>query len=228
MSIDSPKKDNAGKDNAGKDKEHKDAGGSGVPAVELLTSDTKYEQLIKLASPADRAVLEGLSLQLGVAGSQRGQQAKARAAELMKEKKELDAKYKRKSAEFSAAASKIRKTLTNRWPELNNRWHPRTVELLAKESEALVALIESHPEFKKLDKLEEEVKELSDQRLDLDRQWAKCQRLIRTLENVALAANLPHVAATDAQERYRTLLAAESGTFGPQKPSSAPAPAPGN
>jgi hypothetical protein len=192
-----------------------------VPAVKLLTADTPFEELFQLASPADQAVLEGLSLDLGLVQPERDKAAKARAAELMKEKQQLDTQYKKKSGEFNTAASNIRKTLTNRWPEMNNRWHPTTVEVLANESEELVKLIESHPDFSKFDKLRDETKKLSEQKLDVDRQWVKCQRLIRTLENVALAANLPHVAPTDSQERYRMLVAAESGTFGPQKPSAA-------
>lgn len=196
-----------------------DAGPANEPAIELLTADTPFEKLFRLASPADRAVLEGLSLELGLTGPERAKQTKVRAAELTKAKKELDTLYKKKSGENGTTANNIRKTLTNRWPELNNRWHPKTVETLADEAEELIGLIESHPDFPKLDDLRAEMKRLSHQKLDLDRQWAKCQRLIRTLENVALAVNLRHVATKEAQDRYQMLVAAESRTFGPQNSS---------
>ena len=188
-------------------------------AVELLTADVPYEQLFQLASPADRAVLDGLSLELGLTEPDRAKQAKARAAELMKEKKDLDTQYKKKSGEYNTVAGNIRKQLEIRWPELSNRWHPKTVDVLANESEELVKLIESHPDFTKLEQCRDQMKELSDNKLNIDRQWVKCQRIIRTLENVALAANLRHVAPRETQERYRMLLAAESGTFGEQHPA---------
>ncbi len=215
--IDKPKDDKTKKE--GEKKE--EPGTASKPLVELLTADTPFEELFQLASPADQAVLGGLSLELGLTEPERAKQATARAAELMKEKKELDAQYKKKSGEYNTAANNIRKVLINRWPELNNRWHPTTAELLNDKSDELVKLIESHADFPKLDKLRGETKKLTDQKLDLDRQWVKCQRLIRALENVALAANLPHCAPTDVQERYQALVAAESGTFGPQKPSAA-------
>jgi len=55
---------------------------------------------------------------------------------------------------------------------------------------------------------------LSQEQLKRDRKWAKCQRLIRTLENVALAANLPHVASAGRQKEYARLLGAEMATLG--------------
>ncbi len=205
----------------GKAETREDTAAPSEPAIVLLTSDSPFEELFELASLADRAVLEGLSLELGLEEPERAKQAKARTAELMKEKKGLDAQVRKKSAEYNTASNNIRKVLTNRWPELNNRWHPKTVDLLANHPEELVKLIESHADFPKIDKLRDELKKLTSDKLDIDRQWVKCQRLIRALENVALAANLPHVAPSEAQQRYQQLVAAEAGTFGPQKPSAA-------
>lgn len=190
-------------------------------ALDLLTPDEPFERLVELASPPDRAVLEGLSLALGLTKPERAKEAKAAASQLLKEKKELDAKYKKKSGEYTTAANNIRQRLTKRWPELYNRWHPAVTTLLAEESEELIKAVESHADFARLDKLRKAQKDLAEQKLNLDRRWAKCQRLTRTLENVALAANLAKVAPTDAHERYQQLVAAESGSFGRQKPKPA-------
>ena len=50
--------------------------------------------------------------------------------------------------------------------------------------------------------------------MNYDRRWVKCKRLIRTLENVALAANLEVVAEPEVIERYHALRDAENQTLG--------------
>ena len=75
--------------------------------------------------------------------------------------------------------------------------------------------IQRHPAWSKFSQLEAEARKASRTSMDLDRKWAKSQRLIRTLENVVLAANLPKVAGDDVQNQYQQLLAAERAAFGP-------------
>lgn len=185
---------------------------------ELLTPDSPFELLAELASPADRAVLLGLSQHLELSQPQRAKEAAAKAAQLMKEKKELDAALAKKSASYNRATGNIQRMLTHRWPELNNRWHPGVNQLLAEQSADLVQAVETHPDFAGLEDLRQAQEELKTQKMDLDRRWARCQRLIHTLENVALAANLPQLAPQDVQDRYAALVAAESGRFGPANP----------
>ena len=48
---------------------------------------------------------------------------------------------------------------------------------------------------------------------DEDRKWVKCQRFIRTLENVALEANLPKCVETCTLNRYEELVSAENATL---------------
>jgi hypothetical protein len=82
----------------------------------------------------------------------------------------------------------------------------------------VTALVESHASFGRMRELRAEIDQLNEQKLNLDRRWVKCQRLLRALENVALAHNLPLDASLETQERYRQLLAAERGAFGTQPP----------
>ena len=46
--------------------------------------------------------------------------------------------------------------------------------------------------------------------LDLERKWVKCQRLMQTLQSIALAANLEKVASPDLQEKYKQILREEN------------------
>jgi hypothetical protein len=181
-----------------------------------LSADSPYEQLVAVASPVDRAVLERLSKALALAGSERAREARELAEESSRTKKRLGGELRRKSRELSSACKSIKRDLVNRWPELDNPGQPRFAEILANEAGDVAALIESHPSYSAMAALAGETDLLDDEKSNLDRRWAKCQRLIRALENVALAHNLPLVAAPEVQQRYQRLLESERGVFGQQ------------
>ena len=85
----------------------------------------------------------------------------------------------------------------------------------------VIGIVEGHPQFARFEELQEKIEALDTQKMDLERTGVKCQRLIRALENVALAANLPQVATPEQIERYARLRAAEAAFFGP--PGETPA-----
>ena len=65
------------------------------------------------------------------------------------------------------------------------------------------------PRFKEFEKQDEEIDKAETQSLDLRRPWVKTQRFIRTAETVALAANLPKVAAPEIVKRYLQIVQLE-------------------
>jgi hypothetical protein len=183
-----------------------------LPA-ELVTVDAPYERLAGFASPVERAVIDGLSEQLGLTAEDRAAAARKLAESIQSRRQQLEDQKKKQSARLDRTRENIHRDVTMRWPELSNPWNSEACSLLREEPAQLIAAIEGHREYSDFDGADREVDAISDQRFDLERQWVKCQRLLRTLENVALAANLPKVAAGDVQARYRELLAAESGTL---------------
>ncbi|MAD79758.1 MAG: hypothetical protein QGG71_00325 [Pirellulaceae bacterium] len=183
------------------------------PAAELLSADSNYTLLLKLATSADSAVLEGLSAQLELAGARRAQAVRDLAKQIQDEKKKLDGQHRKQSSELKKIAGEIGRSVKNRWPEFANRWHPKVNEFLEKDGVKLVKQIESHPKYARFEELRTQIQQLSDQRFDLDRRWVKCQRLLRSLEYVALAENLSEVASPEVQQRYQQLVEAESCTL---------------
>jgi Peptidase C13 family len=180
---------------------------------DLLTIDSPYDVLLAAASPIDRAVLEGLSAQLGLTGGSRAQAARDLALKTQKDRNGIDRGKKRINDKYQAARREIAESLKLRWPELENPWHPQTIEDMRTEGPEIVSAIESHGSYSTFDQMHNELEQRSTQSLDLDRRWAKCQRFLRFAENVALAANLAKVASQEIQDRYRALLASESGTL---------------
>ncbi|MDP6446333.1 MAG: hypothetical protein QF805_21255 [Pirellulaceae bacterium] len=220
---DDAKKDDAKKDDAKKDDAAEKAADDSVEqpvAAEpkpLLTVNTSYDELFALAHPVDKAVLDGLSVQLELKESERGKEAKKLADDLMKQKKAVESTQGKLNREYGSITKQINESLLFRWPQLNNRWHPESIALVADEGDTIIKAIESHARYKRFEELSAELQQISAKRLDFDKRWAKCQRLIRALENVALAANLPQLSDEKRVAEYEQLIASENGFFGPKK-----------
>ena len=191
----------------------------------LLTRDSPLDQLLAVATPAQRAVIDGLSIQLKLKGPARGKETKTLGDRLLAERKKFEKQRNSKYSEYKSLAKVIRTAVIVRWPELSNIFNPQSATILANHGREVQATIEKHAKFKQFEKLVEVIEKLDKQKLDADRRWAKSQRLLRTIENLALVTNLPKVAKPEVQERYRQLISDEAGLFGENTPISIRAPA---
>jgi len=181
---------------------------------DLLTPESKYDDLIATAGPVDRTVLEQLCERLIITGDDRAKAARDRAKESEDERKKLAGEKSKLRKEYDAIRKRIYTAVRNRWPEISNRWHPKVEEAIQNEANAIVKVIEGHRQFNRLKQLAQKQHDLETQRLDHERDWVKCQRVLRLLENLALAANLSKV-APDRQADYAALLERESAVLGP-------------
>ncbi|MEO1998762.1 MAG: hypothetical protein ABGZ17_26245 [Planctomycetaceae bacterium] len=187
-----------------------------------LTLDSDFDELLKHASIPDRQVLIGLSNELHLTEASRAKEVRQLATQIQRDKKKIDIDYRKQTAEYKQAAGSIVRRLQLQWPEMSNRWHPQVQEIMSKEAHAVTAVIQKHSRFRRFETLGRERQALTTRKFNHDRQWIKCQRLLRTMENVALATNLPLVAAPDIVTRFRELTTAENGTLGPHSTESSP------
>lgn len=183
---------------------------------ELLTATTPYERLMENASVCERTVLDRLSDALGLAKSDRDNEAQTKAYEISKEKKKHSDAQMQKSSEYAGLAKQIAASIIQRWPEMSNRWHPNVSKIIAEEEAEVVKAIRSHPRFKLFEQLALEINQLGEKTFNLDRDWVKCQRIRRLLTNVALAANLDRVADHETQQRFKAMVLAERQVLGRQ------------
>lgn len=181
---------------------------------DLLSRHTSIERLLEVAAPHDRAVIEQLSKELELASEDRAGEAERLAGRLKNEKQQHSRDQRGVSRDYGRRAESIKQGLLRRWPELSNPWNPAVQRLLTTDAEPIINYIEQHAEYERFTSLGNRAKELKNRQMDCDRRWVKCQRLIRTLENVALAENLKHVADPEVQQRFHQLVEAETQTIG--------------
>lgn len=195
----------------------------------LLSAHSPIDELESHATPAELAILKGLSEQLELSGRDRADEAEKLSKQLDGRRKEIDKEIRKQNGIKNSILNELSSRLKMRWPELNNRWDPQVGALLTTDSEQVVRMIKQHPRYEELNRIEQEIDRADAQSLDLEKRWCKCQRLIRALENLALRANLPKVADSDQQRSIDRLLAAERGTLEasretPPQVSQSPAP----
>jgi hypothetical protein len=169
--------------------------------------------LLERATPAQRAVIDGLSTPLELWGNDRMRSARALADRLSRERQELERQRSKLRSDANALRNQIRAAVSKRWPELSTAWHPEVQRILREEADAVVKAVEGHPSYAKWEESTRIAGELEEKSRTLERKWVKCQRFIRAVEDVALAENLPKMAPPEVVERYGKLVAAESGTL---------------
>jgi hypothetical protein len=182
---------------------------------DLVTASAPFEQLLKLASPDRRAVLEGLSKQLDLKGDDRAKAARSLADSIDRQRKALQPRNGRRGGDRAEILrGGIRARLLARWPEMSSPFHPVTIDALTHEPDEVVKVIESSPGFNEWEEQVKRADERDDKSFELERRWVKCQRFLYTAESVALEANLPKYGGKLVQARYEGLRRAENGWLG--------------
>jgi hypothetical protein len=175
---------------------------------DLLPKDSPYDAVHDLATPTERAVLDGLSTQLKLTGADRITAAERESRPLRRGRRNRDPSARRRAAELRET---IADDLKDRWPELANVLNPVSIELLTARSKEFIAAIEAHPRYKEY--LEQ--KALAAREPDPQKRRAKFERFVRTAQEVILRENLKRLADEKRLAEYGALTIAESTTLQP-------------
>ncbi len=175
----------------------------------LLPKETPYEKIYELATPAERAVLEGLSKQLELSGNDRVAvaQREARAARRGRFRSRGPGPSPRRRA--SQLRGTIAGDLKERWPELGNVLNPGSIELLTKRGKEFIEAVEGHPKYKEY----REQVELAEKEPDPEKRRVKHERFLLTVQDVILRENLKRLNDAERLAQYEAIVAAEAGTL---------------
>jgi hypothetical protein len=177
---------------------------------ELLVNDEAYELVLGLATPTQKAVLEGLSKQLELKGADRLVDAwEATQPRRGPGQGRGRSRSRRPENPASQLRRRIASDLKKRWPELANVLNPIAVELVTTRSGEFIRAIEGHRSYKRYRQLANEAKSaVSDQE-----QQVKYERFLRIADNVILAENLRRMNDPDKVAQYEAIVRAESNTL---------------
>ena len=185
-----------------------------APRVEgLLPFAGPMARLIEIARPDQRAILEQLPARLGIRDGASVEDVRRRLEMANGEIAAARSKLSDASQRYTDALDVVRDDVRRIWPELNSTYAPLAVALASERSEEFIARISALDSYRELREASAAQERATDARLDVDRTEAKVQRLLRTCEDVVLAANLPKLATPEIAARYEQLMKLESGVL---------------
>ncbi len=182
----------------------------------LLAGNAAYETVRSLATPAQRAILDGLSAELGLEGAGRIDAAKRASRE--------PRRFGRRGRGGSGRrAGRLREViagdLKDRWPELSNVLNPGAIELVTTRSAEFTAAVEQHPNYREYRGLRDAAADA----VDPEKQRVKFERFVATAEEVILRENLRRLGDANKLAQYAAIAAAEAETLGIPAATAAPA-----
>ncbi len=178
---------------------------------DLLPRDLAYREVLKLATPTDHAVMEGLSEQLKLTGDDRLAGAERMKSELRPRGRS------RMRGRPEDPASQLRRRITGevkqRWPELANLLNPQSIALVTTQSDDFIRAIETHPDYQRYRDLSNNTAK----ELDSQEKLVKYERFIRAVENVIMRENLVRLGDTDKIAKYQSIVDAENASLSPRR-----------
>jgi hypothetical protein len=159
-----------------------------------------------------------LSRRLELGGGHRIREARRLADRIELDREQVQKERDNLRHQYDQLREKLAARVEMRWPELSHAWHPGASRIVEERAERILEVVRRGGAFEEMMRLRSRIQRKRERDLALERRWAKCRRLIRMAENVALAANLSKVASERVQEQYESLRAAEAATLQEAKP----------
>ena len=172
----------------------------------LLVKQLPYSQLLELAGPVQRILLETLSKQLQLEGDDRMKEAVSKS-------RVRGPRGRRTLSPVGQLKLRIANDLKKKWPELANVLSPVSIELVTTRNVEFIKALEGHPKFNEYRRLQVAARRKAKDTISPDRLRVKYERWVRVAENVILAENLHRVTSSERQEQYQQLLTAERGSL---------------
>jgi hypothetical protein len=196
-----------------------DRAGGGKEA--LLDATGPVAKLMEQARPDQRAILAQLPSKIGFAQPPTVEEVKQKLAQVESKLSIANAKLATAMSTHSTTLERVRDEVRELWPELHYDNSPTSMALSSDRADEFESKVTALASYESLAMTEKQVDEYSDEQLQLSRDEARLQRLVKTCESVALAANLPRIAPAEIHARYQQLVALEESTLAADETSAA-------
>jgi hypothetical protein len=181
--------------------------------VTLLARDAPYGIVQNLATPAQRAVLDGLSDQLELVGDDRLEAAREQVETLSRRRQRGRGRRFGRRRTSDRPVDQLRRRIANdieeQWPELANVLNPIAVDLVSTRNKEFIQAIEGHADYQRYRELAEREPGPDDR----EKHRVKFERFIRFAENVILAENLKRSNDPQKLPQFRAIVHAEGSSL---------------
>ncbi|RIK82953.1 MAG: hypothetical protein DCC67_06495 [Planctomycetota bacterium] len=164
----------------------------------------------KDARPDQAAVIRGLSEKLQLQPGATVESLRMKLRQLKNATAVAEAQAGVASATVDRTQTEAQDELCGKWPELRHPYSPVVAELTAERADEFVAQVRSMAAYEALCRAREKYNELLNAAAAAEAEQARAERLLQTIEEIALAENLPKVAPAEVVARYEQILQLES------------------
>lgn len=185
--------------------------------AKLITLSGPIDTLLKSARTDQRQIVEELVAQLELNDSPTVESIRGKQKQIKKLLVRANSKSSLAQNAARRARNKLKESLAERWPELNTAYSPLAAELCSERADEFMKAVESMPALDAFEKSWKKWDEAAERVSAAEHLEAKCERLLRTCENIVLAANLPLIAPKEIVARYENLLKLEEASIAPAK-----------
>jgi hypothetical protein len=182
-------------------------------AKELMDAEGSLAKLMDAARPDQRAILAQLPVKLGFEETPTVEDIKQNLGQVESKLTVANAKLTTAMSTQSTTLERVQEEVRELWPELNSDNSPLSMALTNERANEFMEKVTSLAAYQSLIAARRRVDEFSEEQLKLSRQEARLQRLLKTCEDVALAANLSRIAPAEIVSRYQQLVAMEEGSL---------------
>lgn len=187
---------------------------------EAKADDTEYAEmkgplstLVASSRPDQRAILEQLPVKLGLSTEPTVEDIKQKLKQVEGDIGAASSKLSSATLTRKNALKSVRKEIYHIWPELRAQYAPLAIELASDRADEFVSRVQKLPDYDALHDAKKKEDVLAKASLHLEREKARCERLLQACEYAVLAANLPRTTKPEIVERYDQLLDMEEGTL---------------
>ena len=179
---------------------------------DLFTSvSAPLKSLLKEANKESKFVINGLSRKLKLSSPRRYEETKKLIEKLKKQRSAVSEQKKKHDEERVKIKKDLALKLRQAWPELKNLHHPTVTSLYRKvQTAGIKKIVDQNGSWTRYKNLSEKSKKLERERFLLEKKEVLAMRLMRELETVVLAKNLPLIHPPHIVGKYEKLKTLES------------------
>jgi hypothetical protein len=186
----------------------------------LLELRGPLAELANKARPDQRAVLEELSRRLELGDQATVEDVQRRIKQMEGKAAAAGAKAATAAQAYAKTRERLQEQVRELWPELAADFSPTAMALTSERADDFVAGVTGLAAYEALCQAREREEQAADEQHEVSCAGARLERLLRSCEDIVLAANLRRVAPQEIVARYEQLLLLECGTLGTAEKSA--------